>query len=207
MGRNMLYPEPFECHLSWQEVYQVGCEGVRRNCAANANDQKQGHGLSGRGREYEALQWHYHFAGVLSEYVVSVVIDRSWKFATRPKVRAERDVREGRGLAQRGPDVSHNIQVQNTHHADGHFIVREWHAPDTICVLVTGEPPLFTVRGWFFAHEGKHEKYFRPNFNNRGPGYWIPQEVFHDIRELTPEKSGRLMWLRAECTDIDILGG
>lgn len=73
-------------------------------------------------------------------------------------------------------DVGRNVEVRCTRRPDGALIVRENDAPERWYVLVTGEPPTFTVRGYIRGAAARRPEYIRDPHGHR-PSWFVPQSA------------------------------
>jgi hypothetical protein len=73
-------------------------------------------------------------------------------------------------------DVGTDIEVRSTRLDSGSLIVRDNDAGDRWFVLVTGEPPLMTIRGRILGSEAKKPQYVRDPHGHR-KAWFVPQEA------------------------------
>lgn len=76
-------------------------------------------------------------------------------------------------------DVGDNIQVRATPREDGSLIVHDQDPNDHVFYLVTGTPPVLTIRGWMIGGDAKQEDWKR-NPHNKIPSYFVPQEALNE---------------------------
>lgn len=72
-------------------------------------------------------------------------------------------------------DVGRDIEVRATRRDDGSLIVRNNDADDRWFVLVTGEPPVMTIRGRILGEDAKKPEYLRDPHGHR-KAWFVPQE-------------------------------
>lgn len=73
-------------------------------------------------------------------------------------------------------DVGKNIEVRATARDDGSLIVRDNDDPDRWYVLVTGEPPVMTIRGRIRGRDAKRDEYLRNPHGHR-QAWFVPQSA------------------------------
>lgn len=81
-------------------------------------------------------------------------------------------------------DVGRDIEVRSTRLNNGSLIVRNNDADDRWFVLVTGEPPLMTIRGRILGIDAKKKEYLRDPHGHR-KAWFVPQDVLQ-----SPKKRG-----------------
>ena len=80
-------------------------------------------------------------------------------------------------------DIGGGFHVRSTDLADGHLILYDRDPADAYFVLVTGRAPIFDVRGFIVARDGKQDEY-RSNGRLRTDGWMVPQAALSPIEEL-----------------------
>lgn len=152
-----------EVCLSWMECFDaVVAAAVRRLDALFKN-----HGNRFGERERDETAWSSEIEGAGGEIAVAKCTGRYW----------------GGAGTFRGADVlGGGWQVRQTTLATGCLRIYE-HDPDhKAFVLVTGQMPLYTVRGWLYASEGKRLEYRRDPHGKGRPCYFVPQG--HPLRRI-----------------------
>lgn len=81
------------------------------------------------------------------------------------------------------PDAGDRWEVRATRRDDGCLIVRDNDPPDRLYVLVTGEPPRMTVRGYLPGSEARIDAYAR-NPNDYRPAWFVPQSALRRLEDL-----------------------
>lgn len=76
-------------------------------------------------------------------------------------------------------DIGDDIEVRSTDRDGGCLIVRENDPPERWYVLVTGEPPSLTVRGYIKGSKARRDEWVRDPHDHRA-AWFVPQS------ELTP---------------------
>ena len=149
--------------LTHQDLYIPAQAGILRQISAIAKNRQEPHGSP------TTDFWGIHIEACIAEYLVSQVLDLSWKpFVSNP----------GELIA----DVGHCIQVRHTPTLNGHLIIYPKDPADQDYVLVVGRMINQRIAGWLPACEGKLEKYW--NTNCRTHCFWIPQSALRPITEL-----------------------
>ncbi len=76
------------------------------------------------------------------------------------------------------------IQVRTNPNEWGDLILHPKDANDDIFVLVLShDAPMFHLRGWIKAGEGKHDKWWRDGTKNR-PAFFVPQDALIGMSSL-----------------------
>ena len=88
----------------------------------------------------------------------------------------------------REPDIAPNIEVRTTHHDNGCLIVRDNDADDRNYFLVTGEPPVFHVRGWLRGSEARKDEWSIDPHSLR-KAFFVPQSALNKLDEFQIYKS------------------
>lgn len=74
----------------------------------------------------------------------------------------------------RTPDTHGNVEIRTTQRDDGSLILRDNDDPTRWYVLVTGQPPTLTVRGYIKGTNGRRPEYER-NPNGHRLAWFVPQ--------------------------------
>lgn len=114
------------------------------------------------------LDWN-EYQSTAAEYAVSKGLNRHWPLGG-PEVEA---------------DVGHKIQVRWTKHETGRLIVHNRDRDDQCFVLVTGESPVFQLRGWCWGREAKDDAHW--NDKARCPAFFVSQDK---LRPITVQRHG-----------------
>ena len=72
-------------------------------------------------------------------------------------------------------DVGHNLEVRTSPKSDARLIVRQDDSPDRYYVLVTGSPPLMTVRGYLLGAEARRADWLNDPGGRGRPSWFVPQ--------------------------------
>lgn len=149
--------------LTHQDLYIPAQAGILRRISAIAKKRPEPNGSP------TSDLWGIDIESCIAEYLVSQVLDLSWKpFISNP----------GELIA----DVGKRIQVRHTATPNGHLLMHKKDPSDQNYVLVTGSMINQKIAGWIPATEGKLEKYW--NTNCRTHCFWIPQSALQPITEL-----------------------
>lgn len=87
----------------------------------------------------------------------------------------------GAGLF-RGDDVG-IYQVRSTKYDTGHLVLNKADDPGKVFILVTVCCGVGKLRGWVWARDGQHERYWKDK-SGRGGAYYIPQSDLISMAEL-----------------------
>ena len=83
------------------------------------------------------------------------------------------------------PDVGGLIDVRAITNARHKLILHDSDGDDVPFVSVLCKPPVFTLRGWIFAKEGKiREKYWRDDDGVDSPAYFVSSDILRPMPEL-----------------------
>ncbi len=148
--------EPFELALSTP----VGC---RRYMSALYKGLKDGHGL-----DPEVDGWAIHIEGAAGELAFAKATNRYWSGSV--------------DTFKRGGDVGlFQVKTRSKHKYD--LLVRPGDKDDDTFVLVTGQIPVFRVRGWCLGWEAKLAK-FSQTHGDRPAAFFVPVDQLRDVKEL-----------------------
>lgn len=76
------------------------------------------------------------------------------------------------------------LQVRQTGHDRGCLILHHKDHGDKPFILVTGQMPNYTIRGWLYARDGKKREHWRTQ-GVRHPAFFVQQKYLFDFSELT----------------------
>ena len=151
--------------LTNEEMEVAAYEGVRRRLRNLRRDsQPLRGGFKKPGTAYAPEPWKCDIEGAAAELAVAKVTNRYWS-----------------GLTKQGVDVGKNAGVRHTPHEDGHLIVYDDDPDEMVMVLVTGTPPVLTVRGWVLAAAAKSPGYRREG--RPATEFWVPQTALRGFAE------------------------
>lgn len=80
----------------------------------------------------------------------------------------------------RVPDAPGSVEVRSTRRGDGCLILRDNDAPERWYVLVTGEPPTLTIRGYIRGADARTPR-FQRNPHGHRPAYFVPQAALRPV--------------------------
>jgi len=80
------------------------------------------------------------------------------------------------------PDVGKNVQVRTRRKHSYELIVRKTDNPNHYYVLVTGQAPLYCVRGWIQGKDAMNERFLANHGDHWNAAYFVP------ANELKPMK-------------------
>ena len=147
--------------LTPSELVTAAQVGARRH-AANL--------LANRPDAHRApADWSLHIEGSCAELAAARATGRYWLGSV--------DFRE-----RQAGDLAGGIEVRATDRADGCLILHERDADDRPFVLVTGRAPVFDVRGWIRAADGKRPEWWREGI--RSPAFMVPQSALRPLDTL-----------------------
>ena len=138
--------------LSSHEMMLAATVGIMRQIT-NLRDKRADY----YGAEAEAA-WQIHIEGAIGEMVVAKHCNVFWN---------------GNMGNLRAKDAG-KLQVRTTRWPNGSLILHPKDLDDDIFVLVTGEAPNYTVRGWISGAEGKSQDLWEEKCKGR-PAFFVPQ--------------------------------
>lgn len=148
----------FDVTLSWTECTMAGIVGLWR-----WNESRVHSRVPDQGSYAEALI--HDVFGAMGEAALAKKMGRFWL---------------GEWLNHRAPDVAtddnRNVQVRWTKYSNGHLLIQRRDDPAAYYVLVTGEPPTFTVCGWYRGEQAQQECYWGTGPRMPRPCFAVPQE-------------------------------
>ena len=84
-------------------------------------------------------------------------------------------------------DVGQALEIKWTHWSDGQLIVHEYDRNQDIAILVTGQYPYYSIRGWIPVAMAKKDKYRHHSQSN----WWINQRNLMPINTLIRSNYGQ----------------
>jgi hypothetical protein len=78
-----------------------------------------------------------------------------------------------------------NIEVRTRSNHRYDLILHPKDKDENVFILVTGKAPLYKIRGWILAKEGKKKKYWSDPSGKNRPAFFIPQKDLKPIKELS----------------------
>jgi hypothetical protein len=112
--------------------------------------------------------WQIHVEGALGEVAVAKALNLYW---------------DGSVDTWKAPDIGDHIQVRCRSKEGDALIVRDGDSDTEVFILVTGQAPKYTVRGWLTGAEAKQEKWIS-NPGGRGAAFFVPQSELRPLSEL-----------------------
>lgn len=128
-------------------------------------------------REQIALAWYINLVGAMGEMAWAILSGCIWPRIVNSK--------------KTDPDVLPDWQVRTLAEPWYDLLVRPDDPNHFRYVLMTGDPPEFTFRGWIDGLSAKttNPDWFCDKGNRNEPGYWVPQISLKDfIPETGPQK-------------------
>lgn len=147
--------------LTWAEAHLAVTEGCTRRLRGLQKSMAERHGAAGRGDA-----WGLNIEGAAAEYAAAKALNVCWSFAPGPGY-------DG--------DIGHGFEVRSTPREDGRLILHESDPDDRPFLLVTGQIPTFTIRGWIMAGDAKKDYFWRDDVPE--PAYFVPQSALAKIGE------------------------
>jgi hypothetical protein len=129
------------------------------------------------GHYNKGLTWHESVAEFAESLSAELVVARYFNlpidlYASKYKIQA---------------DVGEIIEVKWTHWHDGQLIIHEYDRDQDIAILVTGQYPYYTIRGWIPVAMAKKDKYR----HHGQPNWWINQRNLMPIDTLIRSNYGQ----------------
>lgn len=154
--------------LSWPEMRLAGNVAVEREVDNLMNDRRHKYGMP----EFEG--WQRHMEGCFGECAGGRGLGRFWLGAVGQLDAA---------------DIGMTLEVRTTPYDYGRMPIHDSDKDHHAYILVTGKAPNLRLRGWHYARDGKHKKWFRtaPGKDGR-QAYWVPQDALRDIFDLQRAK-------------------
>jgi len=88
-------------------------------------------------------------------------------------------------------DLGEDREVKHTKHNDGCLVMQKDDPDHYRFILVTGQIPVFHIRGWSLVRDGKKEKYWRNLQSPKTPAFFVPQKDLLPIEMLLEEAKER----------------
>lgn len=79
-------------------------------------------------------------------------------------------------------DVYDRWEVRATERSDGSLIVRDNDNEERWYVLVTGDPPVMTIRGYILGADARRDEWLRNPHGHR-PAWFVPQSALKKLKE------------------------
>lgn len=145
--------------LTRAEVEQGAFRGFMRASNALFSGYKDRNGAS-----REAL-WQYHIEGACGEIVFC-----KWRGIYWP---ADMDF---------NPGDAGRVGVRTRSRMDYELRLFPSDEDDRPYVLILGNAPTYTLKGWIWGREGKLQKYWgNPTGNDREPAFWVPHSALRPM--------------------------
>lgn len=135
------------------EVLNAANIGCRRQIGAIFSGREDTFGFEGDG-------WGIHIEGACGEAAFAKGLNLYWSGSVN--------------TFKQGGDVG-SLQVRTRSREDYDLIVRSKDRDDDIFVLVTGQVPTYTIRGWIRGIDAKQSKYLKGH-GGRTPAYFVLQK-------------------------------
>ncbi len=137
--------------------------GVRRHICSMLEGRVDSHGFNGKDK------WMIHIEGAAGELAFAKAVDRYYL----PTVNTFKHGGDGVSTIQ--------VRTRSKHHYE--LMVRRNDDPEKVFVLVTGEMPIFVVRGWLFGKEAMLPEYLKDH-GGRPHAYFAPQDKLRPIETI-----------------------
>jgi hypothetical protein len=148
--------------LTQDELEIAAIIAIKRSCQDIFLNRKDAYGAK---REEG---WQLSIEGTAGEMAVAKWCNRYWNG----------------NLGDLKADDVGRLQVRTGWRDDSRLILHPSDRDDRAFILVTGLAPIFVLRGWIWARDGKKAEYWRDPAGGR-PAFFVPQ------RALRPMKPGR----------------
>jgi hypothetical protein len=156
--------------LTAEEVAMAASVAVHRGIDAIIHNRQNNHGFKGNG-------WTENIEGFCAELVVAKALDVYYS--------------AGAGKSFKGADVAENVQVRWASQDNYRLIVRPADSSDDFYVLVTGQAPTYTIKGFTSGKLAKQDKYLDNPGNGRPDAWWVPQSDLYALSLLPIQKTGQ----------------
>lgn len=150
--------------LTSVEVTQAAMIGIMRH----VQDLKQG--LHARHGLLPGNAWQIHIEGACGEMAVAKHYGKYWN---------------GNIGNLKAHDVGH-LEVRTTRHENGRLILHKTDPDDAVFVLLTGECPSYTLRGWIRGADGKKTEFWDEPRAGRA-AYFVPASKLTQTQISGPE--------------------
>lgn len=112
---------------------------------------------------FDGLGWDIDIEGAGAEIAACNALNIPWTHAV--KIVADPSILEG--------DIAPGVEVRHTITHSNSLILHPEDKDDYSYLLVTGRMPIYMVRGWLKARDGKKQQYWRTDV--REPAFFVPQ--------------------------------
>jgi hypothetical protein len=146
--------------LTWHELMAASLVGVMRQVSSLKDGRQHIAGMTGIG-------WDTHIEGACGEAAVAKALGIYW----------------GCHCNNFSGDDLPGIQVRTARKTDAALVIRPHDDEAARWVLVTGQAPIFCVRGWILGRDGKRQEWLA-DYGGRPPAYFVPQEELRPLEEL-----------------------
>lgn len=147
--------------LTWFEAFRAAEAGVMRHIEALKRKRPQTYGSVNK-------PWDIDIESAAAEMAVAKGLGVYWTAVA--------------GRPENLPGDCGQYQVRSTTRENGCLILHDRDADDDVFVLVTGQVPMFTLRGWIRGAEGKNPLYLSPGDGR--PAYFVPQHALMTLESL-----------------------
>ena len=147
--------------LTEDEVYQAATVGVRRRTQCIFYGGTKPHFKAEMG------EWHHNIEPCCAELAVAKYLNKYWTGGGMMFSSAKEDVGDK--------------EVRYSAHDNGHLLIYAPPAdnPDSKFIFVTGETPVFFIRGWIVGREAEKRGFWK---ESKRPCWWVPQS---NLRKIT----------------------
>lgn len=140
------------------QASQVGClrfiADVRRKKKPSANPN----------------EWQIHIEGACGEMAAAKATGKYWGGTVNT-------------FKSGGDIVSDYWEVRTRSSHDYDLIIRDDDPDDRLYILVTGQAPTYSVRGWMWGRDAKKTAW-RKNYGNYQAAFFVPQSYLKDLEDL-----------------------
>jgi hypothetical protein len=150
---------PVTVTLTADELIAAAHVGVMRRARALDKGRQHRHGYDG------ADNWSVHIEAAGAELAFAKAVNRYWADSPAPDYHG---------------DVGKRTQVRHTLRAGGCLIAHPDDPDDYALILVTGQLPVFSVRGWLWGRECKREQWWRTDTGR--PAFFVPQDALRGVK-------------------------
>lgn len=89
------------------------------------------------------------------------------------------------------PDVGSSVEVRATNLDTGSLILRDNDDDERWFILVTGEPPLMTIKGRIKGYDGKKDQWLKNPHGHRN-SWFVPQSALYSIPQFECKPAGHI---------------
>lgn len=147
--------------LTNREIMMGAIQGVLRQVKDIST------GYKGYHQQPKHLEWQVKIEGALAEEAVSKYLGVYWS-----------------GVTKRGADDTVGYEIRMTHLPHGKLCIYKYDPDDTKFILAAGLNGTYNVAGWYFARDGKIDKYIYDKDPVREPCWMVPQGDLHPMDTL-----------------------